>query len=117
MTTQLLLTASQLPDGTHWLTAAGEIDMTNAERLDRALADLSGRVVVDLGSVSYLDSAGLNVLFSYAERLELIVPELLATVVEVSGLTELAAVRGPEGSPSVNGRPEGRESGQADVSP
>ncbi|MEU6124570.1 STAS domain-containing protein [Streptomyces sp. NPDC047123] len=101
MTTQLLLTESPLADGAHRIAAAGEIDMTNADTLDRALAAVSGRVVVDLTSVGYLDSAGLNVLFAHAERLELIVPALLAPVLAISGLTDLATVRsdGPPAPP------------------
>jgi len=47
------------------LTVVGEVDMTTAPELSKALStvsDTAPRVVVDLGSVTFLDSSGLNAL-------------------------------------------------------
>jgi anti-sigma B factor antagonist len=92
MTTPLTLTQVRQPDGKPRLTAAGEIDMSNANALDEALAATEGPVTVDLTAVEYIDSAGLTVLFTHADRTELIVPELLAPLVSISGLAELTTV-------------------------
>ena len=95
MTTPLTLTHGRRPDGTAVLTAVGEIDMSNTGALSAALDDTEGPLVLDLTAVDYLDSAGLTVLFSHAERLELVVSDLLAPVLTISGIADLATVRGP----------------------
>ncbi|MGW0331727.1 STAS domain-containing protein [Streptomyces sp. NPDC003011] len=94
MTTPLTLTPGRRPDGTALLTAVGEIDMTNTEALAEALDSTHGRVVLDLTGVEYLDSAGLNVLFFRADRVELVATPLLAPVLTISGLTDLTTVHG-----------------------
>ncbi|HET9380829.1 MAG TPA: STAS domain-containing protein [Streptomyces sp.] len=94
MTTPLTLTPGRRTDGTALLTAVGEIDMTNADALCEALEARHGPVVLDLTAVAYLDSAGLNVLFAHADRLELVAPPLLAPVLRISGLTDLTTVHG-----------------------
>ncbi|MET9498331.1 STAS domain-containing protein [Streptomyces sp. NPDC006552] len=91
MTTPLTLTHSRRSDGAVVLTAVGEIDMSNTADLAAALERIPGRLVLDLGAVEYLDSAGLSVLFPHAERLELISNPLLDPVLDISGLTELTA--------------------------
>ncbi|MCD0483690.1 STAS domain-containing protein [Streptacidiphilus sp. ASG 303] len=95
MTTRLRLDTGRRPDGTPVLTAAGEIDMSNAGEFTAAVAGAvpaSGRLVVDLTAVEYLDSAGLITLFTHAERIHLVAPALLGPVLTVSGLTELTTV-------------------------
>lgn len=94
MTTPLALTPSRRPDGVTVLTAVGEIDMSNTGILAAALEREPGpgRVVVDLTGVEYLDSAGLSVLFSHADRIELIATDLLGPVLTISGLADLATV-------------------------
>ncbi|MFH9011009.1 STAS domain-containing protein [Streptomyces sp. NPDC017943] len=99
MTTPLTLTPGRRPDGTPRLTVSGEIDMSNAVTLAEALDAGSGPVEVDLTAVEYLDSAGLNVLFAHADRLELVVPPLLTPVLTVSGLAELVTVHARNGGP------------------
>ena len=94
MTTPLTLTAGRRPDGTHQLAVRGEIDMSNGDRLAEALEVTSGPLLLDLTAVEYIDSAGLNVLFAHAERLEVIAPARLSRVLTVSGLAELATVHG-----------------------
>ncbi|GAA3117989.1 STAS domain-containing protein [Streptomyces rameus] len=94
MTTPLTLTTGRRPDGTPHLAVRGEIDMSNAGSLADALDAGSGPLVLDLTEVEYLDSAGLSVLFTHADRLELVVPPLLESVLTVSGLAALVTVHG-----------------------
>ncbi|MDR6979112.1 anti-anti-sigma factor [Streptomyces sp. 3330] len=93
MPTQLTVTHGTDSDGGVLLTAAGEIDMSNSGTLAAAIDGVPGPVVVDLTEVEYLDSAGLNVLFAHADRIELIAGPLLERVLTVSGLTRLVTVR------------------------
>jgi anti-sigma B factor antagonist len=97
MTTELTLTTGARPDGAPMLTAAGEIDMSNAETFAAALVDAVDRagdhpLVVDLTAIEYLDSAGLAALFEQAERIRVVIGPLLAPLLEVSGLAELTSV-------------------------
>ena len=94
MTTPLTLSTTRQPDGRQVLTADGEIDMSNASQLGDALAQAgTGPVVIDLTAVGYLDSAGLTVLFAHADHIELVVTPLLAPVLTICGLSEIAQVR------------------------
>lgn len=96
MTNELRITTRPDADGGPVLAVAGEIDIANAEALRAALDEhLAGadRVTVDLTEVGYLDSAGLAVLFPHARRLDLVATRLLASVLKVSGLADLASVR------------------------
>jgi anti-anti-sigma factor len=97
MTTELTLTTGVRPDGAPALTAAGEIDMSNADTFTAALVDAVAQagdhpLVVDLTAIEYLDSAGLAALFEQAERIHLVIGPLLAPLLEVSGLAELTTV-------------------------
>jgi anti-anti-sigma factor len=78
---------------------AGEIDASNAkqiaERLRAALSNRSEALVVDLSGTTYIDSAGLNLLFELAvalrerqQQLHLIVPQSspIARMVAIVGL-------------------------------
>jgi anti-anti-sigma factor len=102
MTTPLTLAPGRRPDGTAVLKAVGEIDMSNTEALASALEDTQGRVVIDLTDVDYLDSAGLSVLFSHVDRIEIIAGPLITPVLTVSGLADLAAVH--DADPGAPGR-------------
>ncbi|WP_214413013.1 STAS domain-containing protein [Sphaerisporangium fuscum] len=98
MTSPLSLAASRRIDGRPVLVVTGEIDMSNADAFDAALTRSAAdgdRLVVDLGAVGYLDSAGLAVLFAHGARIELIVNPVLAPVVTFSGLPEVVPVHGP----------------------
>lgn len=83
---------------------AGEIDLENAGRTLRAIDDrldaLSG---IDLSDVTYLDSAGIHVLFSVARRaretgrtLRVIVPPAspVRRLIDIAGLDAIADVAG-----------------------
>lgn len=96
MTTPLLITTGQRPDGTNLLTVAGEIDMSNAATFAQALEATNGHVFVDLTGVDYLDSAGIAVLFAHAGRIDVIAGSLITPVLTISGLPELATVHNPD---------------------
>ncbi|MEV1046635.1 STAS domain-containing protein [Streptomyces sp. NPDC049916] len=89
MTTPLTLTPGRSADGAARLAVTGEIDLSNSHLLATALEDLPGPLLLDLTGVTYLDSAGLSVLFGHAERLEVLATSLIAPVLSVSGLTDL----------------------------
>lgn len=57
-------------DGIAVLTIAGEIDLTNAEALQRAVDETSAAaVVLDLSRVAYLDSSGIRAIDRSRRRL------------------------------------------------
>jgi anti-sigma B factor antagonist len=98
MATPLELCTRRGPDGIPVITAAGEIDMSNAGRFSQALAQAAlddGRFVVDLTGVEYLDSAGINALFVHAVRIQVIASPLLMPVLTVSGLAGLTSLHEP----------------------
>lgn len=77
----------------------GEVDSSNTEgigeRLRTALTNRSTALVVDLTPTSYLDSAGINLLFALAvdlqerqQQLHLVVPPdaLIARAITITGL-------------------------------
>jgi anti-sigma B factor antagonist len=98
MATPLELSTRRDADGLPVVTAAGEIDMSNAGGFSDALglaASQSDRFVVDLTGVAYLDSAGLNALFAHVSHIRLIAGPLLVPVLTVSGLSDITSVREP----------------------
>lgn len=97
MTTPLTINLDRRDGGALALVAVGEIDLSNVRTFERALEDAiagnSGETVtVDLTAVDYLDSGGINVLFTTAEHIRLIVKPLLMPVLTISGLTDLTTV-------------------------
>ncbi len=97
MATPLTINVDHRDGGTLAVVAAGEIDLSNvhkfARAIDDAIAENGGQTLtVDLSAVDYLDSGGINVLFSFADHIRLIVKPLLIPVLTISGLTELAPV-------------------------
>ncbi|WP_089917977.1 STAS domain-containing protein [Lentzea albida] len=92
--TPLTLTTTTDPQGRPVLKVAGEIDLSNTESFEKALAGTKGPVVIDLTEVHYIDSAGMSVLFAHAERVEVVATSLLTPLLEMSGLTSMATVRG-----------------------
>ena len=63
-----------LVDDCYVATITGEIDMSNAEDLARVLEERlvrdAARHIVDLSGTTYLDSAGVRMLFAISERLQ-----------------------------------------------
>jgi anti-anti-sigma factor len=107
MSTLLTLGTARSNDGKLVLTASGEIDLSNIDAFTRALdtaieetAGSDGKLTVDLGTVKYLDSAAINVLFAHAEQIQLIVHPFLIRIFTITGLTELTSVE----PASTNGR-------------
>ncbi|EMD23418.1 STAS domain-containing protein [Amycolatopsis azurea] len=94
MGTQLTLTTDSREDGTVLLVASGEIDLSNVSAFSSALAHAtqSGAAIVDLRGVDYLDSGGINALFTYADRIRIRTHSLLMPVLTVSGLVELVDI-------------------------
>ncbi len=93
-------------DGSMHITLSGEIDLANVETVEdeirAAISHQPTAVSVDLTNLSYLDSAGIRMLFALASRLralrivlELIVPLDSPTrrLIELSGFESLAALR------------------------
>ena len=60
-------------DGTRVVRVSGEIDLSNAaevrDAIGAAVPDAATVVVVDLSGTTYLDSAGIAMIFRLAERL------------------------------------------------
>lgn len=99
MSAPLTLDTARGNDGKLMLIAAGEIDLSNIDAFDKALATASteaakggGKLTVDLSAVEYLDSAAINALFTHAEHIHLIARPLLMPVFRISGLTELTTI-------------------------
>jgi anti-sigma B factor antagonist len=98
VTAPLELSTRRNDAGTSVLTAAGEIDMSNAGRFTAALdaAAAAGQpgagFTVDLTAVSYLDSAGLTVLLAHADQIRIIATGILAPVLAVTGLESVTTV-------------------------
>ncbi|HEX5620016.1 MAG TPA: STAS domain-containing protein [Solirubrobacteraceae bacterium] len=77
---------------------AGEIDASNAEeiaeRLRAALSNRSEALVVDLSGTTYIDSAGLNILFELATALRERQQELHLVVAQPSPIARMVAIVG-----------------------
>lgn len=60
-------------EGSTIATLSGEIDLSNAEQIGRSIAESISnqelRLVIDLGAVGYLDSAGIAMLFGLSRQL------------------------------------------------
>lgn len=101
MPTPLSLHTDRQGDGSMVLTAVGELDMSNiagfAEAVGAAVGSDGQTLLVDLSAVDYLDSGAINVLFDYAESIELLVNPILLPVLTVSGLTRVTVVKPADG--------------------
>ncbi|GAA1264282.1 hypothetical protein GCM10009609_29340 [Pseudonocardia aurantiaca] len=104
--TEAVLDVEQLPDSTMRITIRGEIDLSNVAAVEQNMLDTISNqlseVVVDLSAVTYVDSAGLRVLFTLGTRLEalqirfrLVVPlgSPPRRVIELSGIGSVAVVQ------------------------
>jgi anti-anti-sigma factor len=97
---------SSADDGSMRIRLSGEIDLANAaaveDQIRAALTAQPSAVSVDLTDLTYLDSAGMRILYGLASRLhalrivlELIVPLSAPTrrLIELSGFESIARVR------------------------
>ncbi len=93
-------------DGLIHIILSGEIDLANAavveSEIRSAVSYQPSAVLVDLTDLSYIDSAGIRILYGLASRLqalrivlELIVPLESPTrrLIELSGFESIAALR------------------------
>jgi anti-anti-sigma factor len=75
-----------------------DIDAANATTIQQQLADALGRdalsLIVDLGDIRYVDSAGIDMLLRLGDRLEHRRAELILVMPEGSQLRRLAAIVG-----------------------
>lgn len=99
MTTPLTLDTARGSDGRFVLVAEGEIDLSNIDAFNRALASAAieatggdEALLVDLSAVEYLDSAAINTLAAHADSIELVAHPILMPVLRISGLTELTSI-------------------------
>lgn len=99
MPAALTLNTDHGPDGNPRVTATGEIDLSNVDQLIKALNAASAGtrrpITIDLSTVKYLDSAGINALFDHADKvdgLHIIVHRLLIRVLGISGLDKVATL-------------------------
>jgi anti-anti-sigma factor len=99
--TPLAVDTNRCDDGTLVVRAVGELDLSNVESFAQALTEAftvgaEEAVTVDFSDIEYLDSSGINVLFTHADQIRgLIINPLLNAVVTFSGLTELVNVKPP----------------------
>jgi anti-sigma B factor antagonist len=115
--TEAAVTAGEVWEGARTVELAGEVDLINAAEVERRLLALAPnhltRLTLDLGGLTYLDSAGLRVLFVLATRLEVAQIELELVVparspvrraIEVAGmgaLVEMVTAPGQGAAPAV----------------
>jgi anti-anti-sigma factor len=80
------------------VAVAGEIDASNAvevaERLRAALSNRSEFLVCDLSGTTYIDSAGLNLLFELSTALRERQQQLHLVVAEPSPIARMVAIVG-----------------------
>ena len=62
------LTVTQDANGARRLALRGELDLGTAGRLEQALSESDGAVVLDLRELTFMDSTGVRVLLEAAER-------------------------------------------------
>lgn len=99
MTTPLTLDTARGSDGKFVLVVEGEIDLSNIDAFNQALAGAAteatgseGALLVDISAVEYLDSAAISALAAHADRIELLANPILMSVLRISGLSELTKV-------------------------
>jgi anti-sigma B factor antagonist len=88
------------------LSLRGEIDVYTAPRLRQALIDLIAQdatnIVVDMGSVDFLDSTGLGVLVGGLKRVKakegslklVVTQDKISKIFEITGLTKVFPIFG-----------------------
>lgn len=106
------LTVSQHADTPHQIVrVAGDLDFTVigevSEQLEPVLQRVSGRLIVDLSDTTFLDSAGIKLIYDIHgtltarnQRLQVVVAagNLVRRTLELTGTTESFALYGDVGS-------------------
>ena len=89
-------------DGVPVLRLAGEVDMSNTPAVQRLIATEIGNKVVamvlDLSGVTYLDSAGIHLLYQLESKLEVHQQHLIVVVPTGVGITRTLQAAGVIGS-------------------
>ena len=100
MSGELSIRSTAGADGSAALTVVGEIDLATAPAFRRALDEAARThpaIEIDLRGVTYLDSTGVDALFTYAtrHRIKLTIGEnrTLASVIRISGLAQVLALQ------------------------
>ena len=96
------MTVARIRDEMHGdvpvVSVEGEIDVSNighlGERLRRALSNRGTALIVDLTETTYLDSAGLNLLFQLARELAERQQQLHLVVVPTSPIARVIGIVG-----------------------
>lgn len=86
--------------GTPVVSLSGELDLTNVRRVESVLEDIvttgTGRLVVEMSGLEFMDSSGLALLASVARKVpevELRAPSLIVRrLIELTGLAEILNV-------------------------
>jgi anti-sigma B factor antagonist len=86
--------------GTPVVSLSGELDLTNAARVQSVIEDMiaagTGRLVVEMSGLEFMDSSGLALLVSVARRVpevELRDPSpIVRRLIELTGLGEILKV-------------------------
>ena len=97
------LTVGRDKGGAYRLTLRGELDLGTAERLEQALADTAGEVLLDLRGLTFMDSTGVRELLEAAQRngqgLQIIAPETgqARVTIEETGIAALLPLVEPNG--------------------
>jgi anti-anti-sigma factor len=85
-------------DGVVRAELSGEVDMSNAERLLRTIAEGTPHgataTILDLGGVDYLDSAGIHLLYRLREDLRVRGQALLVVIPDNSPVNEALRLAG-----------------------
>jgi anti-sigma B factor antagonist len=95
---ELRIETRTLADGRTSTAFAGEVDVTNVAAFRESLERVtpSGRVVAELTGLTYLDSAGIEVLFGVARRADLEIvarPDcVVRRLIDVVALDQVAAL-------------------------
>jgi anti-anti-sigma factor len=105
MTTASVTTRS--PGPALLIGVSGEVDLENAETVEGQLAEAidnqAASVTLDLAELTYLDSAGLRMMFALAARLEVLQIDLTVSapptsparrVLELTGFANAATLEG-----------------------
>jgi anti-sigma B factor antagonist len=86
--------------GTPVVSLSGELDLTNIERVRSSIGDVltagTGRLVVEMSELAFMDSSGLAMLASFARKvpeIELRDPSpIVRRLIDLSGLAEILNV-------------------------
>jgi anti-anti-sigma factor len=98
------LTVTRDTDGSSRLTLRGELDLGTTGRLEQALAEANGDVLLDLRGLTFMDSTGVRVLLEAAERggnLRIVAPHGgdARVTIEETGIAPLLPLVDEDGTP------------------